>query len=505
MIPEIVVRAVELDLWTPQQALDVANQTSEPIPRGKLFALLLETGNLDGEQSTRAIRSCLDAVKEMPAKYGDTAQGRVLGLLISHLPQELLKEALDLTLGIAWHYHRRPAMVVLVPRLDDKLWEAILSHIQSLPVYKPTHPYQVELIRQVAPDLPDHFIPQLWVIFQKALTATTRAAPVNYIADTLQALIPRLPADHLESAFETAMDLPQSSNYFNHQAESLAVLAPRLSGKLLDKVIEYGTTYQGKHGATKALILSAVLNQKPALLNEAVKATLQTDHSRLWLKALKRLSPHLQGKKLDRIFKAAMTLPVYMRIDGLMILLPRLNRMQKRKALDAAVETLPHIRAGDPDSIDEEYQVTALRKLAPFLDQPSIEKAVEFAMTVKSNREKCYMLVDLAAQIADKDRQAAVLKDALDGAFGNPATLVTHAIGDRSALVYLAPNLSGELLDQALHMLMMPLEQHEMMQEIAQFPEFVKRFKRSSQSENNRALAALAPKLSGEQVNALLQ
>lgn len=501
MIPEIIARAVDLELITSSETLELADKEQDDVKRGKLFALLVATRTLDEDQTNHAHSQALGAAQQISVKSGPPTHGDILEILLPYLPENLLKDAIISLLEVSSQYYGKDPLGFMVPHITPIIWDTIVDYIETLPPYVPFQTCQLDILKKLAPYFPSDYIPKAWATCIEIAQIEQPDSTQFQIAKTIQAFIPHLPQGEIETALNLAMNMSADLAC----SKTLAVMAFRLSGNLLDKVIDYALNYKGRLVTTRALVLSATLPQRPELIKEAYKATLKSSKTVYWLEVLDYLLPHLSQTQLTEIYRRTMRLPPRGRIEGISKLLPFLDEKLHLKALKVAINSVADIRAGDPDSIDEEYQVLSINQIAPFIDIRTIDFATDFVLTVKSNRERCSMLVDLADR-ASGERRDEILSHALEAALGSPQTYAPHAlVGDRSASIRLAPYLSGGLLERAYEAFVAPPTLDEFEQQLAQTSNAVVEIKSFIKLQNDLVLAILAPQLSAQHVQPLLK
>jgi hypothetical protein len=197
-VPELVARAVETGLWTPERALSIAAHISDEQRRAAMYGSLLATGKLDATQITFVKTSALNAAQSIPDEW---SRAFALEHLAGQIQDEQQDEAQEAALGSALQSAdgdfggNTHTLWSLIKKLDGVL---------------------LENARQRVPQLKN---------------AEARAWALSALAKRFSGEIrQQLLADGLDSAIEISDEL--------NRANALSQLANQLDGSLVSRGLE---------------------------------------------------------------------------------------------------------------------------------------------------------------------------------------------------------------------------------------------------------------------------
>ncbi len=262
-IPELIAKAVEVGIWTPDQAMSIAAKVPQSEQRANTHLLLLETGRLSTKQRNKAQQEALDYAL---ALWDEEAKARLLARLVPLLSEELLEQAVATAGAMTNHLAYANLSLALIPRLNGERRTDILR--KSL----------------------------------EAALATVDDIPGR---DAFIALAPLLSEELLEPALHAT--LKETSRLY--RTEMVAALAPRITGKLLEEALEL--TLAMPEAWERGEFLRAIASQLPeSLLERALHATFAVDNEWARARMIAALAPRLKEEILQQALEHALALSV---------------------------------------------------------------------------------------------------------------------------------------------------------------------------------------------------
>ncbi len=522
-VPELIAKAVEVGMWTPDQATSIASKIPQSEQRANTYLLLIETEKLSTKQQEKAQQEALDYAL---ALWDEEAKARLLARLAPLLSEELLEQAVAASGAMTNHLAYANVSLALIPRLNGerrtgilrKTLDATLATINGIPGR--------DLFIALAPLLSEELL-------ATALHATLKETSRLYRAEMVAALAPRLTGNLLEEALELMLAIPEAWE----RGECLRVLASQLPESLLERALH--ATFVAENEWVRARMIAALAPRlKEQVLQQALEDTLALSDDEARALALGALAGWCQfsGETLERMRRAAISLlekgllwpsvllalkqsledrdrmiqeilnaiPAvkyqWSRVEFLRVLSPQLNDRQLEQVLAAAL-----------NEEDDMIRPSILGVLAPYLKSALMQRALEAALHEKDEQTLAYALRALASQLSEPQLEQAL-----------QAVLKIEDKGTRlRTLEELAPYLRDEQRDQALmHALelIMPAEIEDERARVEAFVsltphlegEPLKRALEATEERKDdwtrtRMLAALVPRLSGELLEQALQ
>lgn len=521
--PELIAKAVEVGMWTPDQAMSIAEKIPQSDQRANTYLLLIEIGRLSTKQREKAQQEAVDYAL---ALWDEDAKARLLARLAPLLSEELFEQVVAAAEAMTNRLAYANLSLALVPRLNGerrteifrKMLDATLATMNGIPGR--------DLFIALAPLLPEELL-------ATALHATLKETSRLYRAEMLAALAPRLTGKLLEEAFELTLAIPEAWE----RGECLRVLASQLPESLLERALH--ATFAAENEWARARMIAALAPRlKEHALQQALEDALALSDDEARALALGALAGWCQfsGETLERMRRAAISLlekgllwpsvilalkqslenrdrmiqeildaiPAvkyqWSRVEFLRVLSPQLNDGQLEQVLAAALH-----------EEDDMIRPSVLGVVAPYLKSVLLQRALEAALHEKDEQTLAYMLKALASQLSEPQ-----LKEALQ------AVLKIEDKGTRlRTLEEMAPYLRDEQRDQALMHALELILSAETEDERAGVEAFVslaahlegKPLKRALEATEDRKdnwartrmLAALVPRLSGELLEQALQ
>ncbi|MBN1815585.1 MAG: hypothetical protein JXA14_27375 [Anaerolineae bacterium] len=393
--PELVARAVETGLWSPERGVSVLQWIMGAKKQAKMAAALLATRRLAEGQCMVAQHLGLAAAREIE---DERRRAHVLSALVPHLEgearQQALAEGLAAARTIANEDERASVLATLAPHIEDEL---------------PA----------------------------EGLTAARKVEGERRRAYILAALASRLEGGLLVEGLAAACKIEDKE----HRASVLAVLAPHLEGELLAQgLAAVRATVDEWYRADVLLALAPHLEgeARQQALTEALAAARKIEWE--WYRAdvLTALASHLEGEARQQALTEAMAAARGIedkrrRVDALTALAPHLEGKLLAEGLAAAREIE-----------DEEHRAHALTALASHLEGEGLAEGLAEARKIKDEWYRAEVLTALASHLEGEVRQQA-LTEALAA-----ARAIKYESRRAKVLTALAPHLEGEARQQAL-------------------------------------------------------
>jgi hypothetical protein len=357
--PELVARAVEVGLWTPDRALSVAAQLPNGRQKANMCVLLLRTRTLSEQQR---------------------AQAQSLGVAAA--------QALDKD-------ERRSALCALALHIDGQSLDQKLRTVLSLPKGES----QALLIAELASELEGN---QKSDVLEQGIAVVRKEKNIYAKARALAALAPHLPAALLDDESEAI--LAQASE----ASAILVILAPCLSEPLAAKMLEMALTWANKSHQIEVLAALAprVSEERQGYLIDQVLHEINYPSGDLAANVIVPLACQIQGE--HRVRLQPYVLNLFLADRKMARLAQHLDPPFVEQALDAA-RVLS----------DQDVQAVALAVLAPHLmaeHQPHVlERAVGAAQARPHNDDTVAAWFVLAPQIGEP-----LFADAVDAALRLP-------------------------------------------------------------------------------------
>src|SRR6266516_8020748 len=127
-IPELIGRAVEMDVWTPRHALSVAAKIPDAAKRVGVYNTIMRTGKLNKDQQEEAQQLGLEGAM---AVEDERKRAEILIALAPQLRMEqrtlAVEKALVAALALQSEQGRTEVLTMLAPQLTEGLLEGALG------------------------------------------------------------------------------------------------------------------------------------------------------------------------------------------------------------------------------------------------------------------------------------------------------------------------------------------------------------------------------------------
>jgi NB-ARC domain/TIR domain len=379
----VVAQAVEMEVWTPDRALNLAANVADPRQRIGLYVALLKTGKLNQQQQADACRLGVDAALSLAVTDAyDIFSPRAAALtaLLPYLEGEEKNTAVRLALDAALAIEFLPGSTdeqlgPLAPYLEGQFLERALQSAIRM-AWRP----RAYALAALAPRLG---VDQL----RQALEAAREIGMDDNRAKALAGLVPYLCGDERATALREGLQACQlvpccASDYT--EIDRIAVLGSliaHLNGEeragLTQQALSRARSIRDLHDCSDALLALVPLTagaERSRILERALNDALVNNSWALIAFHLKRLVPFLEAELVERALEAALAIKEEKyRVQALTDLAPRLSgealslaqRLEgvaRRDLLGTALSTAMMIQDG-------EACLQALKVLAPYVDE----------------------------------------------------------------------------------------------------------------------------------------
>jgi hypothetical protein len=448
--------------------------TGESLERIRQAALnLLEKGltwpavhlarQLNNEKRVQMLQKILES---LPIVTYQWEKPEILKAVTSLLSDELLKQALAVTLNEIDNEIRPYMLVVLAPQLRNGLLQKALEATLQEKDEK-IYPYMFEAL---APQLTKA---QLELVLQAVLKMQDKGSQLR----ALERLLPNLRNKQRDQALMHALELILSTEDERWQVGAFIELAPQLTGESLQRAL--AAIENIKYAWMKTHMFAALVPQLTGeSLKQALRSALDMRGEEAYRQALIILAPCLEDKQRSQTLTHALELTLAVtdaqeRANLLMQLIPHLEGEQRHEALHDAYETakvfpslwfqaqllvalIPYLSGEDREEaiasawriaqelVNENLLMQVLSALVPYLHDKYLRQAYQVASGMKDKRARTQLYVLLAPRLSHKQRDqifTAVLEDIL-AEDDEPLRI--------RLLAMLATQLTGERLTRAL-------------------------------------------------------
>jgi hypothetical protein len=421
--PELVSRALELELWKSSRAISIAEKISDDEKKAKLCSAILKTNKLTKEQHDKVKKIALDAALAIEDERDHV---NALSALAPQLTGKLLQQALDAALTIEDEWQRAKALSALAPQLTGEQKQHVINQAFDAALAIEYKEDRADALSAIAPQLTGKLL-------QQALDAALAIEDEEDRAHALSALAPQLTGKLLQQVLDTALAI----EFKEVREEVLSAIAPQLTGKLLQQALDAALAIKDEflHVCVLSFLAPQLTGkQKQHVLKQVLNTAIAIKDDYLRPYALPVVAPHLTGKLLQQALDAALAIEDEgTRAKVLSAITAQLTGKQKQHVLKQTLDAALAIE-------DEGNRAEALSALAPQLTGKLLQQALDAALAIEDEGTRAEALSALAPQLTGK-----LLQQALD------AALAIEDEADRAdALSAIAPQLTGKLLQQAL-------------------------------------------------------
>ncbi len=400
---KLLIALIRKNVWTPEQGLAYALQSSNPDLKACLLTKLVNC--LPPDLKELAFLKALAAAREIRSEY-DRAYALIT--LADKLPS-VLPEALTAAKEIQSEYNRVKALSALADKLPSVLPEALAAAREIQSEYNRAY-----ALITLADKLPS--------VLPEALAAAREIQSKRHRAHALIAL-----ADKLPSVLPEALAAAREIQSNRHRAHALSALAEKLPPELLPEALAVARKIQSKRHRAKAL--SALAKKLPSVLPEALAVAREIQANRHRATALSALADKLPSVLPEALAAAREIQSEYHRANALSALADKLPSELFPEALAATRE----IQSG-------ENRANALSALADKLPSELLPEALAATREIQSGENRAKALSALANKLPSE-----LLPEALAA-----AREIRSGENRAKALSALADKLPPELLSNAL-------------------------------------------------------
>jgi len=396
-VSELIVRAVEIGLWSAKRALSVTAKMSSNIQRAKMYTLLLDLDVLNLTQQQVAQIHGVEAARMI---WQDEARVKALAAIAKHLSGSLqntvVRECLATIRGIEHSDECVEALAALAPYLTgDSLIEG--------------------------------------------LTIAQTIEWEQYQVEALAVLIPYLTGEAQRETQRKALMVALASKW--RQAELLITLAPYLTEDLLTTGLSAALAITNKY--CQAQVLLSLIPQLTGSMREHILATVKMNAERIqpikakllvWVSLAGYLDQETQSHILKEVSTAARE--IANEVDQLEVLI----ELSQKLTGDARQFVLAQGLAVTRMIKTTQEWTKAVNRLAPYLEGNLLATGLSMAQAIKDEFHRAKVLIALSSKLTG---------DLLVKAFAMART-ITWSGGRGEVLAALAPYLTEDLLVESL-------------------------------------------------------
>jgi len=373
------------------------NSVAKNLPPA-LLAVLLEKGMWTPAQGLAYTRQIPDPEQQVEA----------LAVLVSHLPRELLGEALAVACAIKDERIRANALANLIPYLPKELLGEVLTVAHVIKDGR----IQANVLVGLIPYLPAVVREQA---LREALAAAREIQDAEDRVNALAKLASRLAeSGYPEKALAVARELPETGHWSSPRSEALVGLVPHIvkSGYPPKKALAVVQDIRDALRRAKALARLAP-HLPEELLKEALAAAREIQRADLRAEALTELAPRLPTREQKQILREAL---------GAVKKLPEVGLLGNPRA-EALTKLAPHLPKGLLGEAlaaactieDESYRASVLTGLTPYLPEKLMGEALAAVQEIRRGYVRVEALAGLASYLPEEEREQA-LREALAAA-----------------------------------------------------------------------------------------
>jgi hypothetical protein len=459
--PELLSALVVNDLWSASQALTAVRQIPKPhrtdalrslaplLPSSLLGEALTLARELDEGSRSMALGALAPGLPEAerPPVFQETLKAaramnssdlaEMLRAIAPHLPEPLLREALEVVSGVPDEHDRMKALIALACSLPKPL---LLTRALTLARAMKDESRRVEALAAVAAGLSEE---ERFAVLGEALDtvrAIKRRSGGNAwgreegaATGALVALAPHL----IESLAREALEVVRSIKSEFYRAQALAGLAAYLPGPRLGEALAMARMIDDK--ASRAEALAAVARrlpdlERPPVVREALALVGSLPRESRWYKIARTMAERLPV--LDEMFE----IPEPDEEHRAKVLVELAFALPESERLPVFREVLRAARAIE----DEEERVEALSTFVLHLPKALLGEALALARAVRAPEQRALALSLLAPAVSEGERPL-VIREAL-----NTVQTIEDAELRPAIPAVLAPHVPRSLLDEAL-------------------------------------------------------
>lgn len=430
--PQLIVHALEMELWAPSRALSTVSKILDAQKRSRFIAAILATKpfHAEGNQSIRLVAE-REGITAILAIENEQLQVNALYELVPQLCEQQLVSAVNVALAIDNGATRGEALAIVLPLLNGNTKEYLLQEAFNTLSAIQNEQIKSHILCLLASHLQGHLL-------QKALTITLDFHNKIYRIKTLCALAPQLTRKAKEHLLKAGLTIACTIQNERERADVLCMLMKQLQNQQLRIWLSTVLALQNEQYRADVLAAFAPYLQTEPLIQEVLSATLDIQHEGFKAYVLGALAPQLNKAQLQEVFKTVLSFyDERYRVQAFSILAPLLDGKDTIELLQMGLAAALSIH-------DVATRARAISQLAVCLDEPEKVRALQKGMlaihTIEDDGTRSYLLSLFAPHL-----EGPLLLKALN------ATLSIQREEFRTyALETLIPQMDQELLESRL-------------------------------------------------------
>lgn len=518
--PEIYQRFALLEMLAPllpSQLIDTALHTARNLPeqgqfensiRATVTAIL--AAGLPLDEQLPILRRELDTIRALPEKglIDNSPRGEALVKVVPHLPPELRDIALDTALSLQDPRARAEALTGIITYIPDTKRPSVVSAAFQAACLIEIEGMRAEALAALVPHLPNQLIEEVIKVSNAFDFDGTKA--------TVQIAVAKcLPKDQQYSIVRDVLENACHIEGNWEKGTTLAALAPLLQGELIDIALQCADTIEyarSRAGAFIALVQVLPQAKRAPIIDTALNSIFASSPEWPLADMLSALAPYLASKKLIQALRAVYELDnVQDQIQCLAILakqLPLYKRLATLQKVLDIIKTMPEHNETFQMLGNNDPKANALVSLVPYLPREALIDALNTARTIPDEPTRAQALGTFFKQLSPA-KQTNILTEVFDTALS-----FRDERGQVKALETLAPSLSAKLLNVTLEVIQdfrYRTTKREALEIIARYlplkllDSFLEMlYSLDDEKDQVQILLALAPRLSPEQLTAIL-
>jgi type III secretion system FlhB-like substrate exporter len=417
-IPELIARAVDLDLWTAQRGVSIANRMVNIESRAKTIIRISQSNKLSQQDFLEAIEAILSGLSIVDEYF----RAQVLGELVSVLSGSQVDRALEAGLLIVDESYRAQVLVKLASVLSgsqvDRALEAGLSIVDEY--------FRAQVLGELSSVLSGSQV-------DRALEAGLSIVDESSRALVLGELVSVLSVSQVDRALEAGLLMKNEYS----RVRVLGKLASVLSVSQVDRALEAGLLIKKEYSRAQVLgELVSVLSVSQ--VERALEAGLLIKNEYSRAQVLGELVSVLSVSQVDRALEAGLLIKnEYSRAQVLGKLASVLSGSQAEEIIERALEAGLLIK-------NEYDRVRVLGELASVLSGSQVDRALEAGLLIKNEYNRVRVLSKLASVLSGSQAEE-IIERALEAGLS-----IVDESSRAQVLGELASVLSGSQVDRAL-------------------------------------------------------
>lgn len=392
----VVIRAVELGLWSTRRALGLATRMSDPWQRCQLLRCLLQIEHVDNQLRPRITNLAIEAALLISEPKIQTES---LLHLLPYMDKNALCRLLSWALLPTNIQHQSELLIQIISHLKNELPKWAIDAILTI--------NQIDIRCRLMNICAAHINLTAKFISQE-LSQALSIEDEQLCTECLLEIAPLLSEDMSVKVFEHVED----RNFeVELEVKIVAAITPRLPLELRKQAFEI-LVASAKYLPLPEILIKNFTNLHPKLQNQVIKITEEISSPVYRVQALINISPHCKPQVRKKILKHGVESVLNIRSSWhraycLMKLLPLLDEQTRLDALQAGLQDAWSIKS-------IKYQIEALVWFVSYLNSPDIDTIIDYAIqtisTTLNDSQTVKLLTMLAPYSTSEDKKKSLLR-----------------------------------------------------------------------------------------------